>query len=96
MKISFDFNPVALTRIRNLKLDIKQSGRFPIPPTAEYSNLLQFSAKKGSTYPFKVWDLIHATAIKMFERKMTRYQSLFAAGGLYLAFLYRTYSGSIG
>src|SRR5437016_1074049 len=92
MRVSNTFNDADLLRTRYLRVMRNDDPQYAIKPDQIYEPIRQFfTTYLNSGYPFCLEDLLHATAVKMFERTIQLQQlrkrnfRLFATAGLYLA-----------
>lgn len=91
MRISFTFDSQELNRSRFLPVVQKTDPVYAIKSDPIYQPVRDFfTTYKNGGYPFRLLKLLHATAIKMFERSINRQRLrrlgwLFSTAGLYLA-----------
>lgn len=87
LEITFSMDFDELMRLRHLQL-VTGKKRYVIPQDSVYQPLHQFIAQYKTTgYPFHLVDMLHAAAVKMLGLSCfhSHNETLFAAGGLYLA-----------
>ncbi|MBP1468006.1 hypothetical protein EYB53_019975 [Candidatus Chloroploca sp. M-50] len=81
------FNTIHLRRRRYIELNVPRGPAPAVPDELIYAPIHHLAQAHSSTYPFRMFRLLHVAGLKMLQpRRLTMpSQTLVAAGGLYMA-----------